>query len=782
MTKALVGRSFLAHAPGACACLVSVEPTQPELIVAKAEESLADVKWHEDSDVARWLVRSPFEACVALALLFDRPRSLPGERLAQLFPELAALAIGGAGQGSSRLLEQVFRSLVLAYRETKRDENKSLDSRWISVVTTVLLFGDVAKTGDAALRLRWNEELGIDGTVYNQHSARILVDIHDRILRRVTPFSDTQTSWFEWTRVLCAATGLVGMHLRGEIEWELFGDIHKTIHSLPTPEKANFLRVWSLINACDTGSVKEGLWTAALAEQFKICETKIAQAKDIDSLQSWPIAERIVRLRQGAFFAADDLVKAVEEIDSLGSVKQSFEAQLSSCNVWYAEGPLSALSIEGAVRLLTLLCGAASSSFDTKNSWHLDLLPLNDSLRTAEGEPKHYPIRLIEALLSATSDQQLGNGQLSKSGRQGAALATFTAQRAKAEAVVARLELSEEARALLTLLPIYERKEAAAFHTTLKALCDLYDLRKDDFDRVANEANYLATMNAAKNDKARMVELCVPGLIVEVGPGGGVVLDLIADRFSMGRIVGLDASAAVVETLERKRISGNKRWENLYGDAFELPKVLGARSATTIVYCSVLHEIYSYVPWADQPGAAAKRFCLGAVDAIIRASFQALAVGGRIVVRDGVMPSREPRIVEFIDSSWREGLDLFAKVYEPRAIPFEDLGNNRIKIDQADLYEFLTTYTWGPASFPYEIREQRAVLPRGEYVERMLRVCAEADPPYTAKEVPVPEDLASYLQPGYPANIDPKLKIFDLSGKQVRMPDVNGVWVIEKVG
>lgn len=44
---------------------------------------------------------------------------------------------------------------------------------------------------------------------------------------------------------------------------------------------------------------------------------------------------------------------------------------------------------------------------------------------------------------------------------------------------------SPEATALLTLLPIYESKSSAAFHAALKALCDLYGLRNDDFNQVA---------------------------------------------------------------------------------------------------------------------------------------------------------------------------------------------------------------------------------------------------------------------------------------------------------
>lgn len=46
----------------------------------------------------------------------------------------------------------------------------------------------------------------------------------------------------------------------------------------------------------------------------------------------------------------------------------------------------------------------------------------------------------------------------------------------------------------------------------------------------------------------------------------------------------------------------------------------------------------------------------------------------------------------------------------------------------------------------------------------------------------MPADLASYLQPGYPANVAPHVRIFDGTGEnEVPMSDVNGVWVIERL-
>src|SRR5207249_2205534 len=120
------------------------------------------------------------------------------------------------------------------------------------------------------------------------------------------------------------------------------------------------------------------------------------------------------------------------------------------------------------------------------------------------------------------------------------------------DAIVIDYVDTDESAALVTLLGLYETRSQIAYHTMLKALCDLYGLRKDELDRVANEANYLATMNSARSDKERMLDFVRPGRIVEIGPGGGVVLDLLAGRFPDSDVIGVDLSREVVRALEQR--------------------------------------------------------------------------------------------------------------------------------------------------------------------------------------------------------------------------------------
>ncbi len=770
------GRSFLRHAPEAVQRLAAVFPEDAQAAVDRAEVALADVEWADDVAVAAWCAAEPFHGAVALAILADEPASLVGGRVATVLPELAALAVpthattyehevtSHVGR-QTPLLDRVLRALACATRLAA-----GLDPSSRSLLTVALLFSDVAKGGSPAQRELWRVRLGVDGTVHNEDSAVILEDAIRRVLGKAELSEDGR--WAERATMLVGASGLLGMRLRGEVGRDALAEFHDFLKSEPDSGEAT-ARIWSIVNQCETSAVRRGLWTESLASAFVEEERAILLPPSSRGFARSPLGERVARMRGGALMTREPAAEVEAALDALRGGRPVLESRLSKCRIWYAEAALGGLSLHAATRLLLHLSGAAvHAGIDTQRPWHLDLLGIVSELRDPSGNVRRYPVRLLEAVLEATKVEDLLLGKLG-----GPALVSFASTKGGEHALAVRFEKSEEAGALFTLLSIYESKASAAFHTTLKALCDLYGLRKDDFDRVHNEQAYLVTMNAARTDKARMLEYVKSGTIVEVGPGGGVVLELLAERFPTSRIVGLDASRAVVDAHEERTHDKKVGYEMIHGDAFELPAVFGRGEVDTVVFCSVLHEIFSYVEF----GAPARRFNLESVDAMVGAAFRALRRGGRIVIRDGVMPPDEPRVLEFLDPSWRDGLDLFARVFEARKISFDVLSPRRVRIGARDAYEFLTTYTWGPDSFPYEVREQRAVLPRDEYVARLLEAAKRADPEYEAREVPVPEDLASYLQPGYPEHVLPHVRIMDGAGEQDRpMDPVNGVWVIEK--
>ena len=756
-------------------------PEDPGRAIDDAERALGRVAWHSDVDVAAWVVSDPFHAFVTLACLADAPLSIVGQRFAAVLPELDGLTVPPRtvtyehqapekGRRPTPLLDRVLRALQVAI---VRAHDLTGASR--ALLTTVLLFSDVAKGGSEQQRASWRARLGVDGTVHNEDSAVILEDVIRRVLSKALLSEDG--GFAERARVLCASSGLTGMRLRGEVSRDALAALYDCAKQQPDGGE-ELAKVWSIIDHAETSAVREGLWTEELRAAFEEEERAILLCPASRDLPRSPLSERVSRMRGGALLAKEAPLDVERALDRLQGARSVIETRLGKAQIWYAEAGMGALSLDGSVRLLLLLSGAAvRAKIDTARTWHLDLLGMVRELRDAEGNPRRYPVRLLETLLAATSTERLMQGLLGREGDLDA-LVSLPSTKGGEHALSAKLTTSEEAGALLTLLEVYEKKHAPAFHHTLKSLCDIYGLRKDDFDRVSNEASYLASMNAARSDKSRMLDFVVPGCIVEVGPGGGVVLDLLAERFQGSRIVGLDASRSVVDAFLERRAGAPLRYEMIHGDAFELERIFGTGEVTTVIFCSVLHEIFSYVPWGEPPA----RFRIESVEAIVKAAFRALAPGGRIVIRDGVMPEDEPRVVELFDPAWRSGLDLFAKTYEARPIPFEVIDATRVKMSAPDLFEFLTTFTWGPDSFPYEIREQRGVMRPKEYVERLVAACSEAVPGAHAREIDVPEDLASYLQPGYPANVSKHVRIFDANGeREVAMPDVNGVWVIERV-
>jgi len=139
------------------------------------------------------------------------------------------------------------------------------------------------------------------------------------------------------------------------------------------------------------------------------------------------------------------------------------------------------------------------------------------------------------------------------------------------------------------------------------------------------------------------------------------------------------------------------------------------------------------------------------------------------------------RRLHLIAPEARPTFDLFVAQFEGRKIEFTELpdprGPNRVELSAADAMEFLYTHTWGPASFPYEVREVRGILTYDDYVAHLVAWCGGPD---AARVVELPPDLRSYLQPGYREHLQGKIELTDERDQPVELPDSNGLIVIEK--
>jgi hypothetical protein len=207
------------------------------------------------------------------------------------------------------------------------------------------------------------------------------------------------------------------------------------------------------------------------------------------------------------------------------------------------------------------------------------------------------------------------------------------------------------------------------------------------------------------------------------------------------------------------------------GAAEVLPELVGSASIDTVVFCSILHEVYSYT---ERGGT---QFHLESVRDVIRAAWTTLKQGGRIVIRDGVMPPPGKRRIRFIAPDARSTFDLYVMQFEGRRIAYRELAPDRVELSTADAMEFLYTYTWGPASFPYEVRELYGILPYDDYVTAIVAWVGGTD---AAKVVEIPAHLRSYLQPGYRDNLAGKIELTDEHDRAAELPDSNCLIVVEK--
>jgi SAM-dependent methyltransferase len=668
-----------------------------------------------------------------------------------------------------------------AFAELATVTRRVLDAGLGPALRAAIVHLDIAKTTSAAHRATWAQQ-GIALEVHNEAAATILRRAdRARSWRLATPLAKLSIAWVE-------AHGLAGQHVRGEGPIMMFAPLTATLREL-APSLGRVLRVepheairlaldgLHVLNACDTAAVREGLLDDALLERFArvrdqllIVSVQAAFTDPFAALQALAppndrahLADRLRSLRAGRQRAGEPAALVDDAVVALGDTELAALAPaLGTCQLWYCEAATSALSPTAQLGVLAAVVGAARKmGVDVARPWHAQLRPLLGRL-TGDGSDARYRVRLVEAALAQRPMRELLAG-----GASLGPLGTLSARLAAAgdpDAIVVDFADTAESAALITLLGLYETRSAVAFHQMLKSLCDLYGLRKDEFDRVANEASYLASMNSARSDKDRMLDFVVPGRIVEVGPGGGVVLDLLEARYPTSEIIGIDLSREVVAALEHRARANRRKWHVLLGAAESLPELCG--EVDCVVFCSILHEVYSYT----EP-----RFAMASVERVIRAAFAALRSGGRIVIRDGVMPAAGTRRIALTAPDARATFDVYVAQFEGRPIRYRELGNNRVELSTADAMEFLYTYTWGPASFPYEVRELYGIMEYDAYVKALVAWCPGA------RVVEISRELRSYLQPGYRDNLAGKIELTDENDVPVELPDSNCLIAIEKL-
>lgn len=119
----------------------------------------------------------------------------------------------------------------------------------------------------------------------------------------------------------------------------------------------------------------------------------------------------------------------------------------------------------------------------------------------------------------------------------------------------------------------------------------------------------------------------VPGFIIDCGFGTGAMLQALIGRYPESCFLVIDLSSEFVRRAQ-DRFRQNPKVRILRADARFLQKV-GGVDATSVILSSVLHEVHSYNGYDETP-----------VHEVLQSAYTALRNSGRLIIRDGLAPSR----------------------------------------------------------------------------------------------------------------------------------------------
>ncbi len=270
---------------------------------------------------------------------------------------------------------------------------------------------------------------------------------------------------------------------------------------------------------------------------------------------------------------------------------------------------------------------------------------------------------------------------------------------------------------------------------------------------------YYERMASSIGDKARLLTHIKGNNVLEIGFGGGELLDILDEQGHT--VYGLDASEVSVSKISQNPYS--PRVVEAYAN--EITENFGNEKFDSAILSSVMHEVFSY---GNRDGL--HKHSLEAFNDTLRGIRDSLVPGGRIIIRDGVLSANwDDKVTLVMLNEDVAGVEAYLKLQ-----PFKDRvsltyqGDNTFLGNLESVTAFAYTYTWGEAALPRESQELFGVLTQNEY-RAMLE-----DHGFAMVH------SEEYVQEGYIKALSPKLEIRDMEGNILPLPSTNAIWVAEK--
>lgn len=269
---------------------------------------------------------------------------------------------------------------------------------------------------------------------------------------------------------------------------------------------------------------------------------------------------------------------------------------------------------------------------------------------------------------------------------------------------------------------------------------------------------YYERMASSIGDKARILPFITGEKILEIGFGGGELLDLIAEKGY--DVYGLDASAVS----EAKALNKSYGCHTVEAYADEILSHWKPETFDTVILSSVLHEVFSY---GNRNGNG--KHSISAVIDTLHAVYDCLADNGRIIIRDGVKASNwdEPVLLTMLNND-NQGVQDYLDLQPFEQVSLTKTADSIWAGNLESVEAFAYTYTWGKEALPRESQELFGVLTLAGYSTLLKN--------HGFSMVYAQE----YVQQGYVDALSPNLRITTLDGRLVPFPSTNALWVAEK--
>jgi SAM-dependent methyltransferase len=619
-------------------------------------------------------------------------------------------------------MDELTANQVAAYvsrcLEIAEKDMRHMDPVHQTLIERTLQWMDVAKCGSAIDRRIWKEQCpGICLDIHNEASAEIYMQ---------------NSNDDEWTKqivyILIKTHGLIGQYLMGETTLDASSPINDI-----DMEKNALIRVLRVLNHAIIAGVSPKLWNNIHHHvQYLIADIVHGVYEEDTTL------ERLKKLFP-AYKNVNDLTD--EEFELYSTI-------FAKVDLWY---PTVALQNFSRKELFTIFDSLVKNGLEGIN--HISFYDLSKELsydRNNKRKENLYKKRVLEVLLRGLAE---GSAEMCEKEH------VKIACERDGDCLQFKVEFTPVCAALINFCVEAERSGLATYEKNIITLFDMFGFRRDIFDRLSNEEAYLETMNNAQfSTKMNILDHVTGGMIVDVGSGGGVLLDALEKKFQYQQVIGTDISQNVIEVLEKKIRDEGHRYSVMRHNFVEGALPVLPEDVGNILFSSILHEIYSYTEFEG------KKFNINSVKKALKNAADSLVPGGRIIIRDGVMTDSDKIVtVKFKDEDTFVLAKNYVKDFQGLNHLRNESGNWKVLQMGEDwimgeinlIRELLYTITWGPMSYPQEVLEQFGYLTLEQYKTVLKELGLDI------------VEAREFTEPGYPEHLDDKVELFNFSWNDI---------------